>query len=121
MVGRTLVRKAHLAAVGGKVGLDLITFFVQSLHPVAADASLGEDVMLGNYVDEEDEEMRQKSNRTFRRIVASLPPEVAARYGYIESAFDTLKRKLRRAVDDEDWQLVARLAGELSNQERRAG
>ncbi|OAI41509.1 hypothetical protein AYO40_00300 [Planctomycetaceae bacterium SCGC AG-212-D15] len=41
---------------------------------VAADARVGESVLMTNYVKETDEEMRQRSNRTFNRIMASLSP-----------------------------------------------
>jgi hypothetical protein len=40
--------------------------------------------MMASYVKETDEQMRQKSNRTFSRILASLSPDVARRYGRIE-------------------------------------
>ena len=39
--------------------------------------------MMANYVRETDEEMRQRSNRTHHRIVASLSPKVRRRYGYV--------------------------------------
>jgi hypothetical protein len=48
-------------------------------HRVAEDARVSEGVMLGHYVTEEDEQLRAKSNRTFGRLAAALPPEVAAR------------------------------------------
>ena len=35
--------------------------------------------MMTNYVKETDDEMRRKSNRTFQRIIASLPADVADR------------------------------------------
>jgi hypothetical protein len=43
-------------------------------------AEVGEYVMMTSYVKETDEEMRQKSNRTFHRIRASLAPEFARRF-----------------------------------------
>jgi hypothetical protein len=48
-------------------------------------------VMMKNYVRETDEEMRQKINRTFARVAASLSLEVAQRYQYKESEPDLLK------------------------------
>jgi hypothetical protein len=53
---------------------------------VAKDARLSPSVMMTNYVKENDEEMRERSNRTYQRILASLPPEVAHRYGYTGDA-----------------------------------
>jgi hypothetical protein len=80
---------------------------------VAADASVTEGVMMTSYVREDDEELRQKSNRTFRRIAASLLSEVATAYGFVESPIDALKRRGRAAFEAEDWQLVVKVASEL--------
>jgi integrase len=80
---------------------------------VAADARLGVSVMLTSYVKESDEEMRAKSNRTYRRIAASLPPEVARRYGHEEVDTDTLVQRLQEAVSRKDWDLVSRLTADL--------
>ena len=44
---------------------------------VAQDARLSEEVMMTNYVMELDEEFRQRSNRTYHRILAAIPVEVA--------------------------------------------
>ncbi|WP_076349722.1 hypothetical protein [Paludisphaera borealis] len=82
---------------------------------VAADARLGVSVMLTSYVKESDEEMRAKSNRTYRRIAASLPPEVARRYGYEEVEIDLLVERLQEAVARQDWGLVARLTADLQH------
>lgn len=38
--------------------------------------------------------MRQASNRTFCRILASLSPEVARRYGHVESSKADLEKRL---------------------------
>ena len=76
---------------------------------VAADARLGESVMMKSYVNETDEEMRQKSNRTFQRIANSLSPEVALRFGY-KTTIDPLLAELRNAEAAGDWRNVARLA-----------
>jgi hypothetical protein len=56
------------------------------IQQVADDARLGAGVMMTNYAEERDLEMREKSNRTFRRIAASLPLNVAQRYGHRLSA-----------------------------------
>ena len=85
---------------------------------VARDARLTESVMMGHYVTERDEELRQASNRTYRRILASLPPEVARRYGYVpENGATALKLRLREATESQDWQLVAKLAQELAEEQ----
>lgn len=67
-----------------------------------------------NYVQETDEEMRQKSNRTFLRIAASLSLEVARRYGYTKSEPDLLKDQIRMAVNAENWMLVQELTAEMT-------
>ena len=59
--------------------------------------------MMTNYVQENDEEMRQRSNRTYRRIIASLPAEVAVRYGHVRDARSELEERLRAALDAKDW------------------
>jgi len=57
---------------------------------VAGDASLTETVMMSSYAEESSEELQHKSNRTFRRILASLPLEVSTRHGYEEKPTDRL-------------------------------
>ena len=53
--------------------------------------------MMANYVRESDEELRQKSNRTFRRILASLPLAVRRRYGFVPSPTEALEEELQLA------------------------
>ena len=65
---------------------------------VAADARLSEGVMMTNYVKETDEQMRAKSNRMYRRILASLDPKVAQRYGHEETDGSQLKEQLQAAI-----------------------
>jgi hypothetical protein len=74
--------------------------------------------MMTSYVRETDEELRQASNRTFRRILASLPSEVAFRYGYVEKAATKLEEQLQAAVDAKNWQLVAQLSARISRREQ---
>lgn len=88
---------------------------------IAADARLGEDVMMTNYVKESDPEMREKSNRTFRRIRASLTTEVANRYGYALSEVEVLRERHQCAVQAGDWELAARLAAEIAMKLREGG
>jgi integrase len=77
---------------------------------VAQDARVGETVMMTAYVKETDDELRAKSNRTFARIVASLPPEVARRYGHAEQPTTSLEKQLEAAVAAKDWDRVAALS-----------
>jgi integrase len=87
---------------------------------VAADARVGEAVLMTSYVKESDEEMRQKSNRTFQRIMASLSAAVARRYGHVDADSADLTRRLRVATEARDWPLVAAIASRLG-QGRRPG
>lgn len=79
---------------------------------VAEDACVGEGVMMRHYV----RMLHEKSNRTFRRILAAPPAEVARRYGHAESGGQggDLESKLREATDRKDWAEVARLSEELA-------
>ena len=58
--------------------------------------------------------MRQKSNRTFRRILNSLPVEVAVRYGYNERPVDRLAERLDMARARGDWKEVVTVAQQLA-------
>lgn len=88
---------------------------------VAQDARLGEKVMMTSYVKETDVELRQKSNRTYDRICASLPTEVARQFGYVEEAVDPLQTQHAEAVAAGNWDLAARLAAELARRNQKAG
>ena len=90
---------------------------------VAADARLGRGVMMTSYERESDEEMRQASNRTYQRIVASLSPEVARRYGYVPPQRDLLAENLQEAVAVGNWALVERISAKLAKrqQDKHAG
>ena len=82
---------------------------------VAKDARVSASVMMRHYVTERDEELRQASNRTYARILASLPPEVATRYGYpSENETDDLEARLAAATNAQDWNLVTDLARQLA-------
>jgi integrase len=82
---------------------------------VARDARLTESVMMTHYVTERDEELRQASNRTYHRILASLPSDVACRYGHrAENGAGKLELRLRQATEAQDWTLVRELAGKLA-------
>jgi hypothetical protein len=88
----------------------------ESTSRVAADARVSEGVLLTAYAKVTDPERRAESNRTFTRIAASLPAEVAARFGHVEVAPvpDSLVEKLKAATEARDWELVARLSAELA-------
>ena len=76
---------------------------------VAQDACVGKEVLLAHYV----RVLREKRNRTYCRILAALPAEVASRYGNAEQP-PSLKEQLRRAVEAEDWEAVDRVRAELA-------
>lgn len=78
---------------------------------VAMDARLGTRVMMTSYVRETDEELRQKSNRTFERIASGFPAEVIDRYGYEPPSPNSLfVERLRKAVEEGDWETAAKLS-----------
>ena len=85
---------------------------------VALDARVGEGVMMTHYVKETDVQMRQSSNRTFHRILASLTPEVARRYGHTESGKQDVEKRLEAAIAGKDWPTVARLSTKLADRQR---
>jgi integrase len=79
---------------------------------VAEDACVGKEVMLAHYV----RVLRERSNRTYCRILSALPPEVAYHYGHVQQR-PLLKEQLRQAVEAEDWDAVDRLRGELAGRQ----
>ncbi len=81
----------------------------------AANARLGVSVMVTSYVKESDEEMRAESNRTYGRIAASLPPEIARCYWHKKVDTDPLVQRLPEAVARQDWELVSRLTADLQH------
>jgi integrase len=82
---------------------------------VATDARVGESVMMTSYVKETDEQQRQASNRTFARILASLPANLAQRCGYVEQPSGSLEESLRKAIERKDWPLAAELTARLAH------
>lgn len=87
---------------------------------VAADARVGEGVMMTAYVKETDDELRAKSNRTFTRVLASLPVEVAKRYGY-EAPPPSPEQELEDALVAKDWKRVGELSAMLEERRSAAG
>jgi integrase len=84
---------------------------------VAKDLVVTPEVMLRYYVDERDRELWAASNRTYQRILASLPMDVAERYGYTpENGTEALEAEARAALAAHDWGLLAMLAGKLVEQ-----
>jgi hypothetical protein len=88
---------------------------------VAKDARVGEAVMLTHYVKEDDPVLREASNRTYQRILASLPTEVARRYGYfaIETPAAGLEEELQQAIAVKDWPRVNELSARLAEQHQQ--
>lgn len=74
---------------------------------VATDAGVSEKVLLGSYVKPK---LWRQSNRTYRRLISSLPADVAQCYGYIEDERTRLERQLETARDEGNWSLVGELA-----------
>jgi integrase len=86
---------------------------------VAEDAHVSESVLMKHYVEESDPERREASNRIYQRILASLPADVACRYGHVQAAPDSLEQHLRTACEAKDWPLVADLSARLAAQKPR--
>jgi hypothetical protein len=79
---------------------------------VAIDARLSESVLMTSYVKETDEQLRQASNRTFARILASLPSSLARRCGH--EAGGDIEERLRQAINARDWELAKSLTTQLA-------
>ncbi len=77
---------------------------------VADDAGVSERVLLGYNVKPK---LCRKSNRTYRRLISSLPADVARCYGYVEDEQTRLERELSAASEAGNWSLVAELAARL--------
>jgi hypothetical protein len=82
---------------------------------------MGAGVLMTSYAKETDEEMRHKSNRTYARILASLRPDVAERFGYSAPKPDPLAVRLQEAIATQNWDLATRLAAELAKRSQQAG
>jgi integrase len=85
---------------------------------VAEDARVGENVMLGHYVTEKDDQLRAKSNRTFIRLAAALPEEVALRYGYKPQQIDLLAEQIAAAARAGDLDEATRLIAKAKRLKR---
>lgn len=100
-----------------KTGLQFALSGEHIRQNVADDARVTSAVMAASYAQEFNEELRLKSNRTFGRILSSLPTDVAALYGYEETPRDRLAEQLNQAGARGDWKEVSRLAEELQKLE----
>lgn len=98
-----------------KTGLQLARQGEDVNRELAADAAVSEGVMMASYVTEADLELRNRSNRMYRRLVQRLPGEVARRYGYDASQREQLAKDLNTALQISDWATVAKLASELAD------
>jgi integrase len=78
---------------------------------VADDARVSESVLKAHYVKVE---LWRKSNRTFQRILAGLPPDVARRYGHVAKIENALEQQLNDALASKDWSSVIRLSAKLA-------
>ena len=86
---------------------------------VAQDASITRSVMVRHYVDDNDEALRTRSNRTFYRLVGGLNAEVAKRYGYEVDSDDLgMVVRLQSAIGNKDWQMVKDMAQKLIDRQR---
>jgi hypothetical protein len=74
---------------------------------VADDARVSGSVMMTNDVRGSDPEMRLRRHRTDHRTAASLPPELARRYGHVEIETNAAEQRLQDAITAKDWGLVA--------------
>lgn len=84
---------------------------------VADDAKLSASVLVNNYAPDDDELMRQASNRMFLRLIEGLPDRLLQRYGHsVETTSENLHDRLRKALEVQDWSLVAKLANDLAHQ-----
>jgi hypothetical protein len=83
----------------------------ETAQRVADDARVGKEVLTAHYVKVD---LWRKSNRTFQRILAALPAEVARRFGHVAED-RPLEDQLQRAAEAKDWEAVARLSAELAD------
>jgi integrase len=118
---KSLPKGAAYIHVFRKTALQYAVSGESAISQVAADARLGAGVMMTSYAKETDEEMRHRSNRTYARILASLRPDVAERFGYSAPKVDPLAAKLQEAIAAQNWDLAARLTAELAKRSQQAG
>lgn len=81
---------------------------------VAWDAQVSPSVATRHYIEETTDEMREKSNRTYKRILAALPFEVARRYGHVEVGQSAPEEQVQAAITARNWPLAAALTARLA-------
>jgi integrase len=86
---------------------------------VAEDARVGVSVLKKHYISEHDEQLRQKSNRTYKRILIGLPMDLALRLGYVDIG-DDLEQRVQAAFSAQNWDLAAALTAQLAKQRQTA-
>ena len=101
-----------------KTGLQFAVDGESENRAVAKDASVSVRVMTTHYTNEESRQLRQKSTRTFERIVSGASSEVLAHYGYTPELSDPLRVAMDMALARKDWLEVKRLSQELHLQEQ---
>lgn len=90
------------------------------LSEIAEDAKLSASVLVKNYAPDDDELMRQASNRMFMRLIEGLPQQVALRYGHsVEAPSDSQMERVQRAWEIRDWGLLSVLSAELAKRDCR--
>jgi hypothetical protein len=83
---------------------------------VAADARVGQSVLTTHYITPTEAQLRAGSNRTYRRILASLPAEVACRNGHDQTATTALEERIQAAVEAKNWDLVREFSARLARE-----
>lgn len=87
---------------------------------VAEDACVSSSVVKKHYIKETDDLLRKRSNRTYQRILAGLPADIARRYGHVEAS-PSLERRVQEALAARNWPLAAALTAQLARQQASAG
>lgn len=117
---KTQADSAAFVHVFRKTGLQHAVDGEAESRRVAEDAQVSLRVMTTHYTPAQERQLRDKSNRTFERIVKSLPLPILLRYGYTPELADSLQRELVDAVRNQNWAEVHRLS-ELLRQRDQAG
>ena len=86
------------------------------IREVAGDARVSASVLTRHYVTQSEAQLRAGGNRTHRRILASLPAEVARRYGHEATAIPGLEGQLQAAFEARNWELVRELSARLAKE-----
>lgn len=101
-----------------KTGLQFAVDGDATNRRVAADARVNVGVMTTHYTTDREQQLRDRSNRTFERISRSLPEHVLIRYGYMPQKSDPLEVALNDAVLKQDWAEVKRISDLLCRRDQ---